>query len=48
MDKMLVAVFDSETKAYEGSRILRELDEEGSLTLYAVAVTRKTRTEPLR
>jgi uncharacterized membrane protein len=41
MDKMLVVVFDSETKAYEGSRILRELDAEGSLTLYAVAVVAK-------
>jgi uncharacterized membrane protein len=41
MDKMLVAVFDSETKAYEGSRILKELDAEGSLTLYAVAVIAK-------
>ena len=41
MDKMLVAVFDSETKAYEGSRILKELDAEGSLTLYAAAVIAK-------
>jgi len=38
MDKMLVAVFDSETKAYEGSRILRELDAQGILTLYAIAM----------
>jgi len=38
MDKMLVAAFDSETKAYEGSRILRELDAQGGLTLYAIAM----------
>ena len=41
MDKILVAVFDSEAKAYEGSRILRELDTEGSIALYAVAVISK-------
>ena len=38
MDKMLVAVFDSETKAFEGSRALRELHDRGSLVTYAVAV----------
>ncbi len=41
MDKMLVAVFDSESKAYEGSRILKELDEEGSITIFAIAVIAK-------
>ncbi len=41
MDKMLVTVFDSESKAYEGSRILKELDAEGSIGLYATAVVAK-------
>lgn len=41
MDKMLVAVFDSESKAYEGSRILRQLDAEGSITVFATAVISK-------
>jgi len=44
MDKMLVAVFDSEANAYEGSRILRELDAEGTLTLYAITVIAKDST----
>ena len=38
MDKMLVVVFDSEIKAYEGSRALQELENEGNLNLYAKAV----------
>ncbi len=38
MDKMLVVVFDSEIKAYEGARALQELESEGSLNLYAKAV----------
>jgi uncharacterized membrane protein len=38
MDKMLVAVFDNESKAYEGSRILRELDAEGSIEVFAISV----------
>ncbi len=41
MDKMLVAVFDTENKAYEGSRILKELDAEGSIGVYATAVVAK-------
>lgn len=41
MDKMLVTVFDSENKAYEGSRILKELDAEGSISVYATAVVAK-------
>ncbi len=38
MDKMLVVVFDSEAKAYEGSKALQELQDEGSINLYAKAV----------
>ncbi len=41
MDKMLVAVFDNESKAYEGSRILKELDAEGSIAIFAIAVIGK-------
>jgi uncharacterized membrane protein len=38
MDKMLVIVFDSESQAYEGSKALQELQNEGSINLYAKAV----------
>ncbi len=38
MDKVVVVVFDSESKAYEGSQALQELQNEGSLNLYAKAV----------
>ena len=38
MDKMMVTVFKDERSAYEGVSALRELHEEGSLTLYASTV----------
>jgi uncharacterized membrane protein len=38
MDKVLVVVFDSESKAYEGSQALQGLQNEGSINLYAKAV----------
>ena len=38
MDKMLVVVFDSETKAYECSEALQELHWEGSINLYSQVV----------
>jgi uncharacterized membrane protein len=38
MDKILVVVFDSESKAYEGSLAFQELQNEGSINLYAKAV----------
>ena len=41
MDKILVVIFDDENKAYEGSRTLQDLHNEGSLTLYAKAVIAK-------
>ncbi|MGO9540569.1 MAG: DUF1269 domain-containing protein [Terriglobales bacterium] len=41
MEKMLVVVFDNETKAYEGSRALNQLDFEGSITIHAKAVISK-------
>jgi len=41
MDRMLVVVFDNETKAYEGRKALLQLDSEGSITVYAYAVLAK-------
>jgi uncharacterized membrane protein len=38
MNKVTVVVFDEEKKAYEGSRAIREMHQEGSLTLYADVV----------
>ena len=41
MDRMLVVVFDTETKAYEGKKTLLQLDNEGSIAVYAYAVVAK-------
>jgi uncharacterized membrane protein len=41
MDRMLVVVFDNESKAYEGKKALQELDDEGSINVYASAVLAK-------
>jgi uncharacterized membrane protein len=41
MDRMLVVVFDSETKAYEGKKALLRLENEGSIVVYAHAVIAK-------
>src|SRR5260370_33750533 len=38
MDRMIVVVFDNEVKAYEGKRTLLQLDNEGSISVYAYAV----------
>jgi len=38
---MLVVVFDSESKAYEGQKALLQLDGEGSISVYAYAVLAK-------
>jgi uncharacterized membrane protein len=38
MDNMLVIIFDSEINAYEGSKSLQKLQEEGSINLYSTAV----------
>jgi uncharacterized membrane protein len=38
---MLVVVFDNEAKAYEGSRALYQLDQEGNVSIYAAAVISK-------
>ena len=41
MEKMLVVVFDNESKAYEGSRALTQLDAEGSIAIHAESVIKK-------
>ena len=41
MEKMLVVVFDNETKAYEGLRALNQIDSEGNITIHAEAVVGK-------
>jgi uncharacterized membrane protein len=41
MDRMLVVVFDTETKAYEGKRTLLLLENEGSIVIYAYTVIAK-------
>jgi len=38
MDRMLVVVFDTEAKAYEGKNVLYQLDGDGSISVYADAV----------
>jgi uncharacterized membrane protein len=42
MDRMLVVVFDSENKAYEGKKALSQLESEGSIAVYAYAVIGKS------
>ena len=46
MNKMLVAVFDTEPAAYEGLNALTELHADGDITLYATAVLVKDSQEP--
>jgi uncharacterized membrane protein len=41
MDRLVVVVFDSERQAYAGTRLLKELHAEGSITLYGEAVIAK-------
>src|SRR5260370_42491926 len=41
MDRMVVVVFDNETKAYEGKKALLQLDGEGSISVYAYSVLAK-------
>jgi uncharacterized membrane protein len=38
MDRMLVVVFDNESKAYEGKNALMQLDIDGSISVYGHAV----------
>ncbi len=41
MENVLVVVFDSESKAYEGTNALAQLDRDGSITVHAEAVIKK-------
>jgi len=41
MERILVVVFDSELKAYDGSEALKELDSEDSISIHAEAVIQK-------
>ena len=41
MDRMLVVVFDTEAKAYEGKNVLNMLENEGSIVIYTYAVIAK-------
>src|SRR5215510_3820686 len=41
MDRMLAVVFGNEKSAYEGSRALQQLDDEGSIAVSAAAVVAK-------
>src|SRR5437868_1623951 len=41
MERMIVVVFDNETKAYEASRALNQLDSEGSIAVHAESVISK-------
>jgi uncharacterized membrane protein len=41
MDRMLVVVFGTEKKAYEGQKALLQLDDEGNIVVYAYAVVAK-------
>ena len=44
MNKMLVAVFDTETAAFEGLKALRDLHKDADITLYSSAVIVKDKT----
>lgn len=48
MNKMLVAVFDNENKAFEGLSALNELHMNGDITLYATAVVSKNEKAELK
>jgi len=41
MERMLVVVFDNESKAYEGKKALLQLDGEGSISVYGYSVVAK-------
>jgi uncharacterized membrane protein len=41
VDRMLVVVFDTEPKAYEGKKTLLQLENEGSIVVYGYAVVAK-------
>ena len=41
MEKMIVTIFETEAKAYDGLLALKQLDTEGTITVYSAAVIRK-------
>ena len=41
MERMLVVVFENESQANEGAKVLRQLDLDGSIAVYAHAVVVK-------
>lgn len=41
MERMITVVFGDESKAYEGTRALKQLDSEGSISIHAQAVITK-------
>ena len=41
MSKFVVAVFPTEATAYEGTRVIKDLQTEGSVALYGMAVVSK-------
>src|SRR5208337_1236938 len=41
MDRILVVVFDNESKAYEGNKVLKQLDGDGSISVYGHALVVK-------
>ena len=41
MDRMLVVVFDNQSKAYEGNQVLQQLDGDGSISVYRHALVAK-------
>src|SRR4030095_17214288 len=48
MNKMLIAVFETETKAYEWLSALKGLHNDGDITLYAAAVINKDKNAQIR
>lgn len=48
MNKMLIAVFETEAKAYEGLSNLKGLHKDGDITLYATAVINKDQSGQIR
>jgi uncharacterized membrane protein len=42
LEKMIVVVFDTEYKAHEGEEALKELDKEGTISVHAASVIKKS------
>jgi uncharacterized membrane protein len=48
MEKLIVVVFDNQPRAFDGLGILRELDNEGQLSVYEAQVVTKTAGDAIR